>query len=401
MRYSVSDLEKMLSDLESDLTERKESFRGDAPNSVRETVCAFANDLPNHRLPGVIFIGVRDDGTSAGLPITDQLLLSLADVKTDGNIVPPPTLIVEKQKLSGFDLAVLTVLPSDSPPVRFKGRVHIRIGPRRGIASAQDERVLNEKRRHHDQPFDVRPIPSSSIKDLDRRSFEEEYLPAAFAPDIIEANNRTYEQRLAATKMLVTAENPVPTVLGMLVLGTKTRDFLQGAYIQFLRISGKELSDPITDELLIEGPIAKVIQRIDEKLEAHNRTAVDFTSGSKEKRKSVYPTPALQQIIRNAVMHRSYEATNSPIRVTWFDDRLEIMNPGGPYGSVTTQNFGQPGITDYRNPNIAEALRVIGFVQRFGLGIATARKTLTANGNPEPDFAVTTTHICVTLRPAV
>jgi ATP-dependent DNA helicase RecG len=43
---------------------------------------------------------------------------------------------------------------------------------------------------------------------------------------------------------------------------------------------------------------------------------------------------------------------------------------------VTPENFGQPGVTDYRNPNLAEALRALGFVQRFGAGIAIARKAL-------------------------
>lgn len=73
-------------------------------------------------------------------------------------------------------------------------------------------------------------------------------------------------------------------------------------------------------------------------------------------------------------MHRTYEATNAPVRVTWFNDRIEITNPGGPYGIVTRQNFGKPGYTDYRNPNLAEAMRVLGFVQRFGVGIQTVQR---------------------------
>jgi ATP-dependent DNA helicase RecG len=85
---------------------------------------------------------------------------------------------------------------------------------------------------------------------------------------------------------------------------------------------------------------------------------------------------ALRQLIRNAYMHRSFEATNAPVRVYWFDDRIEIHNPGGPFGSVTPENFGRPGVTDYRNPNLAEALRALGYVQRFGAGIAIARKAL-------------------------
>jgi hypothetical protein len=59
---SDSDLEHMLSDLEADWVERKESFKGDSPNNVREAVCAFANDLPNNRRAGVAFIGSRSVG---------------------------------------------------------------------------------------------------------------------------------------------------------------------------------------------------------------------------------------------------------------------------------------------------------------------------------------------------
>ncbi len=390
----------MLADLESDLSERKETLRGDAPTKIREVACAFANDLPDHRRAGVIFIGARDDGSPSGLAITDRLLLQLADIKTDGNIVPPPSLTVADRTLRGARMAVIVVEPSDSPPVRHGGRIHIRIGPRRGIASAQDERILNEKRRHRDKPFDVHPMPSARIEDLDRRLFEVEYLPSAFAPEIVALNDRSYEQRLAATKMIASADEPIPTVLGILVLGTRTRDFLPGAYIQFLRIQGRELADPVLDEQAIDGPVGEVLRRIDDKLIAHNRTAVDFTSGPVETRRQPYPLAALQQLVRNAVMHRTYEATHAPARVSWFDDRIEILNPGGPYGVVTRETFGQPGVADYRNPNVAEALRVLGFVQRYGAGIPTARRELAANGNPGPEFDVQPNYIGVTVRVA-
>ena len=167
-----SDLELLLADLESELVERKESFRT-LSDKVRETVCAFADDLPNHRHPGIVFIGAKDDGSPSGLAITDDLLLQIADIKTDGNIVPPPTMSVMKHTLRGAEMVVITVQPADSPPVRFRGRIHIRIGPRRSLASVQDERILNEKRRHRDRPFDVQPVSVAVVADLDRRLFEE------------------------------------------------------------------------------------------------------------------------------------------------------------------------------------------------------------------------------------
>jgi ATP-dependent DNA helicase RecG len=375
--YVDAELEAMLAHLESDCVERKQSFKGDAPTTVREAVCAFANDLPGHGKPGVVFIGARDDGTPAeGFDVSDELLRQLADIKTDGNVVPPPTLLVETRRLRGHDLAVMTVLPCDSPPVRFKQRIHVRWGPRRGLASAQDERILNERRRHRDRPFDVQPVADATMDELGRLRFEQEYLPSVVARDVLAANERSYEQRLAATKLVVSDIEPRPTVLGLLVIGNSPADWLPGAYTQFLRFAGSDLTAPVADEDVIHGTVADQIRRLEEKLEAHNLRSVRFADAVQESRTEAFPMDALRQLVRNAFMHRSYEATNAPVRVYWFDDRIEIHNPGGPFGSVTPENFGQPGVTDYRNPNLAEALRALGYVQRFGAGIAIARKAL-------------------------
>ena len=399
--YSDTELETMIADLESDLVERKESLQGDSPRRIREAVCAFANDLPDHRRSGVIFVGASDDGKPVGLPIKDELLLQLADVKTDGNIVPPPTLTVGKHVLLGQSVAVVTVRPSDTPPVRCRGRIWIRVGPRRAVASAQGERILNEKRRYRDQHFDAFPAQSATIDDLDLRRFEEEYLPLAVDAATLAANERCIAERLAATKMIVSVDDPTPTIGGILILGKRPQDVLPGAYAQFLRIAGIEWSDPVVDEEVCNGSIMELVRRLDDKLIAHNRTTVDFMSGSLETRESTYPMAALQQLVRNAVMHRTYEGTNAPIHVYWFDNRIEISNPGGPYGAVTVENFGQPGAVDYRNPIVAEAMRVLGLVQRFGLGIAGARRQLIDNGQPEPDFRVDPNwvHCTVKARP--
>lgn len=375
--YTDAELEAMLADLESDRVERKQSFKGDTPATLREAVCAFANDLPGHGEPGVVFIGARDDGTPVGgFDVSDELLRQLADIKTDGNIVPPPTLLVEKRRLRHQDLAVVTVWPCDSPPARFKGRIHVRWGPRRGLASAQDERILNERRRHRDRPFDVQPVAEATLDDLDRLRFEQEYLPSLIARDVLAANDRSYGERLAATKLVMSDAAPRPTVLGLLVIGKSPADWLPGAYTQFLRLAGNDLTAPVADEEVLHGTVADQIRRLEEKLEAHNLRSVRFANTQQEASVEAYPMDALRQLVRNAFMHRSYEATNAPVRVYWFDDRIEIHNPGGPFGSVTLENFGEPGITDYRNPNLAEALRALGYVQRFGAGIAIARRAL-------------------------
>lgn len=398
MTLSDDELEALLNDLESDRAERKESFKGDAPDKVRQAVCAFANDLPNHGEPGVVFIGARDDGSPSQLSITDELLRQLADIRSDGNILPLPTMTVEKRLLGGAELAIITVLPADAPPVRYKGRIWIRTGSRRDIASAQDERILNERRRYRDLPFDLHPVSFATLANLSRTIFDSEYLQSAVAPDVLAANERSYEERLAASRMIESADRPTPTVLGCIVLSPRARDLIPGDYVQFLRIDGSTLADPIKDEESIDGPLAQMLRRLDDKLEAHIQTAVEITSGPLERRRPDYPLAALQQLTRNALMHRTYEATNAPVRVTWFNDRIEITNPGGPYGVVTRRNFGQPGYTDYRNPNIAEAMRVLGFVQRFGVGIQTAQRALADNGNPPAELDPQENLVLVTVR---
>lgn len=396
--YSDAELEEMLAAGESELVEFKASLSGEARKRIREAVCGFANDLANHRQVGVVFVGVDDDGRPAALNVSDELLTSLSDVRSDGNIVPPPTLSVEKRTLRGADMAVVTVSPSDAPPVSYQGRIVVRVGPTCRVATAQDERILNERRRHLDRYFDSQPVGRAKIADLDLLRFEREYLLHAVDPEVLDRNDRTVEERLAATKMIVSIADPRPTVAGILVLGQRPLDFLPGAYVQFLRIAGLEMGDEIVDEERCDGPIGQLIRRLDEKLNAHIRTSVDIRSGPVEVRRSSYPLAALQQLTRNAILHRTYEGTNAPVRVYWYDDRVEIMSPGGPYGIVTAETFGLPEAVDYRNPNLAGAMRALGLVQQFGYGIQDARRMLLGNGQPEPEFQVNPNWVSCTVR---
>lgn len=396
--FTEAELLQIIAAGEADRVEFKESLAGDAPTRVREAICAFANDLAGHEKPGLVFVGVKDDGTIGHLAVTDRLLQQLAAMKTDGNIVPPPSLTVAKHTLQGKEVAVVAVQPSNSPPVRFKGAIHVRIGPRRGIATAQDERILNEKRRYGDRPFDLQPIPTASLSDLNLTQFEHEYLTAAFSDEILAANDRSLHEQLAATKMIVAADQPTATVLGILAIGKNPQDFLPGAYVQFLRIHGNEYADEIIDAQEIRGAIPELLRQLEEKLTAHNRIAVDVTTSYLEQRTELYPMEALHQITRNAVMHRTYEGTNAPVHVYWFNDRIEVLSTGGAFGSVTIESFGEPGLVDYRNPNLADAMKTLGFVQRFGLGIPIAKQQLAAAGHPKPEFEISDNFVRVTVK---
>src|SRR5690606_28937939 len=142
MSLTDEELETLAADFESFRVERKASLS--SKSKIEEAICAFANDLPGSGLPGYVLVGVADDGTLPGLTITDELLRTLASIRSDGNILPFPRLSVEKRKLRGEDIALVEVLPSTSPPVRLRGRVCVRIGPRGSIATRDDERTLTE-----------------------------------------------------------------------------------------------------------------------------------------------------------------------------------------------------------------------------------------------------------------
>lgn len=388
-----AELADLARDLERDYVERKAALTD--KNKVGQAVCAFANDLPDRGRPGILLIGVHDDGRPAGLPITDELLMELADFRDQGQVLPLPVMSVERRSLDGVDIAVVEVRPSRQPPVRYKGQIWIRVGPRRAIASAEDERLLSERRRRFDLPFDARSVPGASVTDLDETVFLREYLPAAVDPEVLAQNGRTVLERL--TSLRFATSDGIPTAAGVIVLGIDPTQWIPGAYVQFLRINGDELSDPIQDEKRLDGALIDVLRQLDELLRLNITSAVDIVSGDRERRHTDFPLAALQQLVRNAVMHRDYEVSTAPTRITWYADRVEITNPGGPYGSVTPENFGRPGITDYRNPAVAEAMRALGYVQRFGAGLAIAKRTLADNGNPPPDFDVTSSYVSVTV----
>ena len=391
------ELETLLDDLESDRVERKESISdGD---KIRQAICAFANDLPDSRQPGVLFIGANDRGGNVTLPITDQLLITLSNMRSDGNILPMPSMTVQKRKLKGCDMAVVLVQPSDSPPVRFKGTVWIRVGPRRDIASPDDERRLNEKRRFRDLPADIRPVSSAPMETLDDLLFQRVYVPATVSNEVLEQNERDVEHQLLAAKFVHPGPPLCPTVLGV-ARGREEplRTGYPATIRQFVRIDGTALTDPVQSARELRGPLSDILAELDELLKINVQATVDFTSGPIEVQRPDFPLVALQQIIRNAILHRSYENTNAPVRLYWFRDRVEVQNPGGPYGQVTRANFGTAGAYDYRNPNLAAVMKDLGYVQRFGMGIAMARQAMATNGNPAPEFQVEDTHVAVILR---
>jgi len=395
MEADARTLEELASDLESDRVERKADLTPATKKAVCEAICAFANDLPTHGLPGYVFIGIDDAGRPTGLTVTDALLRELADIRSSGKILPIPSMNVARAMLQGTDVAVIEAMPALYPPVRCDGVVRIRTGPRRDIASLQDEIRLTERRQHGDLPFDKQPAWGTDISDLDLKLAEEVYIPAAISPETLALNARTIEQRLASLR-LITPDMALPTWGGIIVLGKDPLAWIGGCYVEFIRFEGTDITDPVRARHRLDGNLIAQLRRLDDLLPLYIETHSRPGPGLRRLDQPSYPAWALREFIINAMIHRNYQGTAAYVRANWYNDRVEIQNPGGLYGCVTPENFGT--INDYRNETLAVAAANLRYVERVGQGVARARRALAENGNPEPEFDFQPEYVRVTVR---
>ena len=255
---SEQDLRALLADIESDRVERTTATSD--TDKFCEAICAFANDMPNRRQPGYLVLGARDsDGAIEGIQVTDELLRKLSNYADSGQIIPLPSITVEKMALPKGDLAVVEVRPSDMPPVRYRGRVWIRRGPRRAIANEQEERILTERRTHHARAFDLRPCRGCGVDELALELFQLTYRNAALAPEIIEENDRDMLQQMASLGFWSSTEN-CATNAGAILFAQSPLNWLPGAAIQYVRYSGPELDSEPLDDRRFDGDLITLLR---------------------------------------------------------------------------------------------------------------------------------------------
>ena len=374
-------LQKILSDTESYHIEK--TVATDNMDKFSQAICAFSNDVADSKKKGYLIIGVRDNGELAGLRVDDKLLLQISNIRTDGNILPQPVMTVEKFSFAQGDVLVVEVTPSQVPPVRYRGRIWVRVGPRKSIATEAEEKLLTERRLSNIRTFDAMPCLGTTLEDLDITLFKKEYLSKAVAEDILQEDKRTIEEQMASLG-LYDLRYQCPTNAAIVLFGNNPERFLHGAYIQYVRFKGLDRAGDIINEHKFSGNLCKVLPRIDVFVETSiaQKRPIPI-SVLREKTVSKYPYWATRELLMNAIMHRDYES-NAPVAFYEYDDRIEIQNAGGLYGKVSANNF--PNVSDYRNPFIAEAMKVLGYVNRFSRGVYRVQKELEENGNGKASF---------------
>ena len=377
------DIHKLLLSTETSRVERTISTTD--MDKFQEAICAFSNDMSGSRQNGYLIIGAKDNGKLSGLKVEDNLLKKIAGIRSDGNILPIPMMTCERYEMEGGDLLIVEVQPSFSTPVRYRGRTFIRIGPRRDIATLDEERILTEKRMVNMATFDASPCYQATLGDVHVDFIQNEYIPKAVDATVLENDTRTIEQQMAALG-LYDLNSLHPTNACIILFGKNPRQFLYGAYLQFVRFAGLDNASDILDDKPFYECLAKMLPKLEAFIDyGVVKTHPKKASTLREENKSNYPGDALRELILNSCMHRDYQS-NAPTRFYQYADRIEIMNPGGLYGKARPENF--PFVNDYRNPIVAQALKSLGYVNMFNRGVSRVKEQMSANGNPEPTFRV-------------
>ena len=375
---------ELLGNIESDRIERTVSIRED---KLGPAVCAFSNDFANHKQPGYLLLGVKDDGSLAGMAWTDDDLQKIGGVKTNGNVLPQPSLVVSPVfKFAGGEVVVIEVAPSLYPPVRFDGRCWIRLGPRKAKATVDEERILVERRAAYAKTYDLVPALGSAITDLSMEYFLLAYLPLAIDSETLQQNGRSPEEQLASLRFYDVRQK-CPTNAGILMFGINPLFYLPGAYIQYVKFYGEDVTSNVEYEKQFSGPLITGLKTLDDFIKT-NIIKERPVRGSSFQEKIIknYPNWPLRELTMNAVMHRNYES-NAPIYIYEFSNRIEIINPGGLFGDVNEHNF--PNASDYRNVVLAESMKRLGYVNRFNFGIRRAIDEMEKSGNGAPQFDIT------------
>ena len=380
-----TELRTLLTAFEDEHVERTRAF--DRADKIGQAVCAFANDFSGSGEAGYLLLGVEDDGRISGRRIDDGRWASLGGLKTDGNLLPPPSMSMEKHSLAEGDVIAIKVFPSAYPPIRYDGDVWIRVGPRRCKAREDDIRILTERRMRFGVRDEELPCERARLGDLDLDLFGAFYLPKAINAQVIEEDDRPTIEQMAALRFY-NPDRKCPTNLGVLLFARHPERFIPSAYVQYVKFAGADNASDVLQENAFRGPLARVVQELDVFVKTGPAaTRPVLATAMREDPVSRYSAWALREFLMNAIIHRDYFLGNAPIKFYEYrKNRIEISNPGGLFGRAKPDNF--PFVNDYRNPLLAEAMKVLGLVNKYNRGVAKANRELEKNGNPTAKFDV-------------
>jgi len=202
--------------------------------------------------------------------------------------------------------------------------------------------------------------------------------------------------------------NLVPTNAGILYFGSHPDQFFDHAGIAVTQFYGTTTNQSYRNRWdLADQPLPDLITRAVDILWQHSAHAgivpgshpqlPERTDEDRAARhdQAEYPLAVLRELTANAVAHRTYDNRGSRIRINLFDDRLEIISPGGLAGSITLANILNEQHS--RNPRLARLLYERGLIEEAGTGLDNVVFWLCDAGHPPMMIRATPASLTVIL----
>ncbi len=200
------------------------------------------------------------------------------------------------------------------------------------------------------------------------------------------------EQTLLKINGIITKDN-YPTICGIMNFAKYPQIFSPNLDIVAVRCSTNEygVEDEngirFIDNARIDGSIKEMLKNAISFVLKNTKKATKVNNFGVREDVLEYPIKAIREIILNALIHRDYSihTENDPIRITIFNDRIEVTNPGGLYGRLTIDDLGKVH-SDIRNPFIASILEVLEITENRYSGIPTIYAEMEKAGLMAPKF---------------
>ena len=357
-----------------------------SPGGVLRSIVAFANTAGGTLLIGVEDVTQHVRGVKNPLDVEERL----ASVISDSIL---PRLIPELEILPWRRTHVLAVqvYPSPGRPYHIKSAVpddgvYVRVG---SINRRADRELIEELRRFaRGASYDEQAIPELDSEALDFRAASELFAPV-----------RKLKRADLETLRLVTKHQgrKVPTVGGMLLFGKERERFFPDAWIQAGRFQGTDKSR-ITDSVEIKRYPVQAVEEAVAFVHKHALHSMEIGAVRRKERWHLPPV-AMREAIINAVAHADYSQRGAPIRLSIFDDRLEVENPGLlPFG-LTVDDL-RHGISKLRNRVIGRVFHELGLIEQWGSGIQRMTAACSDAGLTIPALEEIGTRFRVTIRTA-
>ena len=353
---------------ESDTVELKKSL-SQLEDSLR-TVCAFLN----HK-GGVIYFGIQKDGCIVGQEATDSNLRRISQQITS-RIKPTSVPCIEEIEINKKPVIKVTIPKSEKELHYFDGVPYKKSGSETIVMPPQE--IKSSILRTSGFEWDKQICESASLEDIDEIKVKAYLKYRAASRNIPSVLNMSLTDFLVNIKAVSEGK---PTHAGILFFGNDPLKYIRNAQIRIARIKGFEIFNDIIDRLDCEGTLWEMVLQAEDFIKRNIRLAGLRTEKFQRVDRYEYPIRALREAIINAVIHRDY-LSNADVRIFLFDDRMEIINPGGfPEGVSPEKPFHKPV-----NAVLSNYMYDIGFIEKYGSGIYLESKLCEENGNKPPIY---------------